>query len=88
MDYRKQRAEHAPNHIDGAVVERVESFKFLGDHIPKELTWSTHIITVVKKARQCLFPQRRLKRIGNGPQILKLFYSCTIESISTGCITN
>ena len=33
------------------------------------------------------FPPRRLKRFGMGPQILKRFYSCTIESILTGCIT-
>ena len=39
------------------------------------------------KARQCLFPLRRLKKFGMGPQILERFHSCTIESISTGCIT-
>ena len=33
------------------------------------------------------FPLRRLKRFGMGPQILKKLYSCTIESILTGCIT-
>ena len=32
-------------------------------------------------------PLRRLKRFGMSPQILKRFYSCTIESILTGCIT-
>ena len=36
VDYRKQRVEHASIHIDVAVVERVESFKFLGVHISKE----------------------------------------------------
>ena len=39
----------------------------------------------MKRARQHLFPLRRLKRFGTGPQILKKFYSCTIESIMTGC---
>ena len=62
VDYRKQRAEHVAIHIDG-----VESFKFLGVHITKELTWSTHTNKVVKKARQCLFPLRRLKRFGMCP---------------------
>jgi hypothetical protein len=33
-------------------------------------------------------PLGRLKRFGMGPQILKRFYSCTIESILTGCITD
>jgi gmma-aminobutyric acid receptor subunit gamma len=41
----------------------------------------------MKRARQHLFPLRRLKRLGMGPQILKTFYLCTIESILTGCIT-
>ena len=39
----------------------------------------------MKWARQRLL--RRLKRFGMGPQILKKFYSCTIESILTVCIT-
>jgi hypothetical protein len=33
VDYRKRRAEQAPISIDGAEVERVKSFKFLGVHI-------------------------------------------------------
>jgi hypothetical protein len=41
----------------------------------------------MKRARQRLFPFRRLKRFGMGPQILKMLYRCTIESILTGCIT-
>ena len=86
MDYRKKRTEHAPILIDGAAVEQVESFKFLSVHITNKLTWSKHTKTVMKRARQNLFPLRRMKRFGMGPQILKRFYSCTIESILTGCI--
>ena len=81
VDYRKRRTEHAPILIDRAAVEQVESFKFLGVHITNKLTWSKHTKTVVKRARQSLFPLRRLKRFGIGPQILKRFYSCTIDSI-------
>ena len=40
-----------------------------------------------EEGRTYLFPLRRLKRFGMAPQILKRFYSCTIESILTGCIT-
>jgi hypothetical protein len=87
VDYKKRRTEHTLILIDRAVVEQVESFKFLGVHITNKLTWSKHTKTVMKRARQNLFPLRRLKRFGMGPQILKRFYSCTIESILTGCIT-
>jgi hypothetical protein len=84
MDYRKRRAEHAPILRNGAVVEQFESFKFLGVYITNKLSWSKHIKTVVKRARQSL---GRLKRFDLGPQILKKLYSCTIESILIGCIT-
>ena len=43
--------------------------------------------TVVKRARQNLFPLRSLKTFSMGPQLLKRFYSCNIESTLTGCIT-
>ena len=42
VDYRKMRTEHSPILIDGAVVEQVESFKFLGVHINNKLDWSNH----------------------------------------------
>ena len=80
VEYRKRRTKHAPILIDGAVVEPVESFKFLGVHITNKLTWSKQTKTVVKKARQNLFPLRRLKIFGMGPQILKKFCSYTIGS--------
>jgi hypothetical protein len=73
VDYRKKRTEHAPILIDRAALEQVESFKFLGVHITKKLTWSMHTKTVVKRARQNLFPLRILKIFGMGPQILKRF---------------
>ena len=41
----------------------------------------------MKRTRQHLFPLKKLRRFGMGPQILKKFYSCTIESIVTSCIT-
>ena len=50
VDCRKRRIEHTPIFIDGAVVEQVESFKFLGVHITNKLTWSKHTKTIVKRA--------------------------------------
>ena len=39
-------------------------------------------MAVMRRARRNLFLLRRLKTFGMGPQILKRFYSCTIESIT------
>ena len=49
MDYRIKRTEHAPILIDGATVEQVESFKFLGVIINNKLEWSKNTKTVVKR---------------------------------------
>ena len=81
-NYRKRRAEQAPNNIDGAVVERVESFKFLGVHITSKLSWSKHTKTVVKRARQNLFPLGRLKDFAWVPRSSK---GCTAAPSRASC---
>ena len=72
VDFRKQQREHPPIHIDGTVVERVVSFKFLGVHITDKLNWSTHTDSIVKKAQQRLFNLRRLKKFSLSPKAHKL----------------
>jgi hypothetical protein len=62
VNYRKGRAEQASINIDRAVMERVESFNFLGVHITNKLSRSKHTKTIMKRAQQSLFPLRRLKR--------------------------
>ncbi len=47
--------------ISGTPVERVSSFKYLGVNISEDLTWTTHIQTQVKKARQRLYHLRQKK---------------------------
>ncbi len=85
VDFRRQSREHIT--IYKSNVERVNSFKFLGVHITEDLTWSAHTDAVLKKAHQCLFFLRRLRKFGMSPSILRSFYTCTVESILTGCIT-
>ncbi|KAI4880975.1 hypothetical protein NFI96_001097 [Prochilodus magdalenae] len=87
VDFRKQERVHTPITINGATVERVSSFKFLGVHITEELTWTEHATRVVKKAQQRLLFLRLLKRFGMDPRIPRTFYTCTVESILTGSIT-
>ena len=45
--------------LSGIAVEKVESFKFLDEHITDNLKWSTHTDSVVKKAQKCLLHVRR-----------------------------
>ncbi|KAK3509648.1 hypothetical protein QTP70_008082 [Hemibagrus guttatus] len=74
----KQERNYQPLIINGTLVERVDSFRYLGVHIMQDLSWSGHVNTLVKKARQCLYHLRCLKDF-------KL--PCTIDSILMGSIT-
>ncbi len=64
-------------------MERVSSFKYLGLNISEDLTWTTHIQTQVKKARQRLYHLRQLRKFRVSPEILKNVYSGAIESVLT-----
>ncbi len=88
VDFRKrQQRTYTPLMISGTPVERVSSFKYLGVNISEDLTWTTHIQTQVKKARQRLYHLRQLRKFRVSPAILKTFYSGAIESVLTQCIS-
>ncbi len=78
---------YTPLMISGTPVERVSSFKYLGVNISEDLTWTAHIQTQVKKARQRLYHLRQLRTFRVSPAILKTFYSGAIESVLTQCIS-
>ncbi len=88
VDFRKRHLlPYTPLMISGTPVERGSSFKYLGVNISEDLTWTTHIQTQVKKARQRLYHLRQLRKFRVSPSILKTFYSGTIESVLTQCIS-
>ncbi len=88
VDFRKRHLlPYTPLMISGTPVERVSSFKYLGVNISEDLTWTTHIQTQVKKAKQRLYHLRQLRKFRVSPTILKTCYSGTIESVLTQCIS-
>ncbi|KAI4894224.1 hypothetical protein NFI96_007333 [Prochilodus magdalenae] len=80
------RGDHAPLNINGSAVEIVQSTKFLSVHITENLTWSLNTSSIAKKAQQCLYFLRRLRKAHLPPPILTMFYRGTVESILSSCI--
>jgi len=73
IDFRKCSGGHAPVYISGDKVEIVESFKCLGVQITNNLPWSLHADTIVKKAHQCLYYLRRLRKFSMSATTLANF---------------
>ncbi|KAK3525720.1 hypothetical protein QTP70_006752 [Hemibagrus guttatus] len=87
VDFRRAQSGHSPLFINGTSVEIAKSTKFLGVHLAENLTWSLNTSSISKKAHQCLYFLRRLRKAHLSPLILTMFYSGTIESIQSSCIT-
>ncbi|CAI5660864.1 unnamed protein product [Oreochromis niloticus] len=83
----RTQGDHSPLSINGSSVEIVDSTKFLGVHLEKDLGWSLNTSFLHKKAQQRLFFLRRLRKAQLPPPILTTFYRGTIESILSSCIT-
>ncbi|KAK3540961.1 hypothetical protein QTP86_007365 [Hemibagrus guttatus] len=64
-----------------------KSTKFLGVHLAEDLTWSLNTSSITRKAQQCLYFLRRLRKAHLPHPILTTFYKGTIESILSRCIT-
>ncbi len=75
IDFRKKEEKtHTPVYVSGAEVEQVNSFRFLGISITKNLSWSFHISTLVKKAQKRLYFPQKLKTAKFPCQVLVSFY--------------
>jgi len=68
-------------------VERLSNYRYLGVHIAEDLTWTTHIDTLVRKAKQHLYHLRQLRKFRVSRRILQTFYAGAVESILRGSIT-
>ena len=87
-DFRRKHTNiKDPVFIDGKVIKQVDSFKLLGTHITRNLTWDVNCQDILKKARQRLYFLRKLNSFGVRQCILVNFYRAIIESILCSSIT-
>ncbi len=71
---KRPQRPYTPLMISGTPVERVSSFKYLGENISENMTWTTHIQTQVNKARQRLYHLRQLRKFRVSPAVLKTLF--------------
>lgn len=86
IDFRRRAKHLQPLTIKGTIVERTDSYKFLGLNISESLSWAKHTIITVKKAQQRLHFIRVLKKARLGHQPLTRAYKGLVESVLTCAI--
>ncbi|KAK3565359.1 hypothetical protein QTP86_007116 [Hemibagrus guttatus] len=87
VDFRKDPAPLPPVILCDSPVTSVESFRFLGTTITKELKWEQNIRSLTKKAQQRMHFLWQLKKFLLPVKMLVNFYTAIIESILTSSIT-
>ncbi|KAK1802631.1 hypothetical protein P4O66_004272 [Electrophorus voltai] len=83
----RARRDHSALAINGSSVEIIKNIKFLGVHLAENLTWTLNTTSIIKRAQQCLYSLRKLRKAHLPSPNLTTFYRGTIESILSSCIT-
>ena len=86
VDFRKDPVPHLPLMLGGTQVEVVESCRFLGMVISRDLKWELNISTLLRKAQQRMYFLRQLRKYRLSRTMMSRFYSAIVESILTHSI--
>ena len=78
---KKGRAAGVPITIQGEAVEIVDSYKFLGVHLNKNLDWKDNTDAVYKKCQSRLYLLRRLRSFNVCSRLLVMFYQSVVDSV-------
>lgn len=84
-DFGKNRDDPAPLFIRGESVEIVTSFQFLGTHTSADLSWTSNITVIVKKAQQQLHFLRVLKK---NHLVRKSYLTCFPDLLFLTCCSS
>lgn len=65
----------------------VESFRFLGTTITRDLQWDSNISSFTKRAQQRMYLLHQLKKFNLPQELMVQFYTVIVESVITTSIT-
>ncbi len=87
VDYRRQAENTTPINIDKTTCGAGDQlFKFLGVTSTEDLTCRSHRCSAEEGTSASLLPETA-EEVWTEPQNPQVLYTCTVESILTGCIT-
>ena len=86
IDFRKLQHDPPTLSINGEVVERVDSYSYLGVDISNQLDWSLNTKLIQKKCWQRNYFVRKLRKCYVCRTINHFFYKSTVQSVLCYCL--
>ena len=86
IDFRKVQYDPPTLSINGEVVERVDSYSYLGVEISNQLDWSLNTKRIQKKCCQRNYFVRKLRKFNVCQTITNLFYKSSVQSVLCYCL--
>ena len=86
IDFRKLQHDPPTLSINGEVVERVDSYSYLGVEISNKLDWSLNTKRIQKKCCQRNYFVRKLRTFVVCRTVTNLFYKSTVQSVLRCCL--
>ena len=87
IDFHKFQHDPLTLSINGEVVERVDSYSYLGVDISNQLDWSLNTKRIQKKCCQRNYFVRKLRKFNVCRTANQLFYKSTVQSVLCYCLT-
>jgi len=81
IDFRKNKGFFEPITIQDRQIERVDSYKYLGVVIDKDLTWTENTDSIIKKLKPRMYCLRKLRSFNVNTKLLEMFYSSILSSV-------
>lgn len=80
VDLKRTKSPVTPVSIQGACVDTVEEYKYLGVHIDNKLDWARNTDALFKKGQSRLYFLRRLRSFNICRTMLRMFYESVVSS--------
>ena len=81
IDFGRSRPRPRPVLLEGAEVEAVQSYKYLGLWLDNKLDWTTHTSHLYRKTQRRLYFLRRLQSFLICSKLLWMFYETVVTSV-------
>ena len=88
IDFRTNKSDVAPVIIKDSVVERVDSFRYLGVVFDTQLNWGDNTDALIKKVNSRMYCLRKLGSYSVSTHLLQMFYSSVICGVLTFGLTS